>query len=177
MPQSNLRIATLCVALLVAFPVTASAQLGGLLGTDVEVPVVKLDELLKMQKQHREAVKKAEAAGETAPEPSFVLIDVRSEKETAVSVIPGAITAKMFEKDKAKYADRQAIAYCTSGYRSNQFAAKLITRGRSAKNFKASILGWCRARQPLRTLDGKPTRRVHTYSSRNRVPDQYEAVN
>ncbi len=150
------------MALLVTGP--ANAQFGALFGRKASVPEVKVDQLRQL---------KLDEVREDSP---YVLIDVRSSEESSVSVIPGAITKFEYEKNRDRYKDRKVITYCTSGYRSEQYAKELIGRGIEAKNFKGSILEWCRAGLPLVTPAGEPTNRVHTYSSRNRVPAKYQAV-
>ncbi|WP_231598419.1 rhodanese-like domain-containing protein [Crateriforma conspicua] len=154
----------------------AHAQLGGLLARRVSVPEISVAQVRKMQQQHQKQVDSAKKQEMPTPDPAFVLVDARSPEETEVSVIPGAITVKQFEAQQEKFAGTTVIAYCTSGYRSDRYAAKLIDKGIKAKNMKASILGWCAAKLPLETLDRKPTNRVHTYSSQNTVPKIYEAI-
>ena len=90
-----------------------------------------------------------------------------------VSVIPGAITKAQFEKDRSQYQDRMVIAYCTVGARSGSYAKHSRVK---VRNYQGSILEWVGAEVPQVTLDGKPTNRVHTYSSRYRVPARYQQV-
>ncbi|TWU37028.1 rhodanese-like domain-containing protein [Novipirellula artificiosorum] len=155
---------------------TSEAQLGSFFAKKPAVPEISAPQLRKMLTDQAATQKTDDQQQAIATEPSFVLVDVRSEPEYRVSVIPGAIPASEFEKDPAKYKGRTVITYCTSGYRSEKYARKLIDEGWDARNFKGSILGWCAAKYPLETLDRKPTQRVNTYNSRNRVPEQYEAV-
>lgn len=153
----------------------ANAQLGQLFsGTKIETVDTKT--IAKMLREQREAREAAEKAGEEPPTPSFVLVDVRSEEEVKVSVIPGAITKAQYERDQAKYKDIEVIPYCTVGGRSGAYAKKLAKEGVKVKNYKGSILKWVDAELPLVTLDGKPTNRVHTYSDRYKVPSKYEQV-
>lgn len=116
-----------------------------------------------------------ESDGEAA-RATFILVDVRSDKEQAISMLPGAISQSQFEAGRKRYADRLVIPYCTVGGRSQLYAQKLSRRGVETRNYQASILGWCEAGLPLVTRDGKPTRRVHVYSSVFRVPGQYESI-
>ena len=109
--------------------------------------------------------------------PDFVLVDVREAEERAVSLIPGAISVEQFEEAKESYRNRTVIAYCTVGARSERYTRRLIADGVNALNFESSILGWCKAKLPLVTPEGKPTNRVHTYSARfSKVPARYVAV-
>ena len=62
----------------------------------------------------------------------YVLLDVRSEEERAVSTIPGSIHKAQFEEDTAKYADKEVVCFCTVGYISAgatcEFSAHVILR-------------------------------------------------
>ena len=144
----------------------ARAQFGSLFARKASVAEIKVDQLRSLQLD--------EANQGSAP--PFVLVDVRNPDESAVSVIPGAITKSEFEQNLDRYRNRTVITYCTSGYRSGKYAQQLASQGIKTRNFKGSILGWCAAGLPLVTSDGEATNRVHTYSSRNRVPSKYKAV-
>ncbi len=126
-------------------------------------PVAKLKEIRKLQQD------------ETKKD-TFVLVDVRSVEESNVSVIKGAITRAQFEREVEKHQEKAIIVYCTSGVRSANYANRLKQKGWNAFNYKGSILDWCKNKLPLTTVDGKATKRVHTYSAWNRVPSEYEAV-
>lgn len=104
----------------------------------------------------------------------IVLVDCRSDGETKVSVIPGAITKKEYESDPKKYAGRTAVCYCLSGGRSGKFVKQLKQMNVPAVDLKGSIKGWCEAELPLATLDGKPTNKVNVYGQP--VPAKYESV-
>jgi rhodanese-related sulfurtransferase len=115
-------------------------------------------------------------AGLTGPDdlPAvFVLVDVRSEAEYAVSMIPGAITRQQYECDESKYTDRLVIPYCTVGGRSYLYARQLVKAGVQTRNYKPGILGWCQAKLPLVTSRGEDTNRVHVYSSVFNAPVEY----
>ena len=89
-----------------------------------------------------------------------VLVDVRSPKEQAISVIPGSVTADEVTGNPAAYAARTLVAYCTIGHRSGLFAKKLQAEGLRIYNLKGAILAWTHAGGDLES-DGRPTRRVH----------------
>ncbi len=169
-----LLIASLMLLAFVAQP--APAQLGSLFGFGPKVPTISTADLNKQLAAQRDAEAKAQAAGTTAPVPDFVVVDVRSDAEVNVSVIPGAITKAEFEKNQQQYQGRTVIAYCTVGGRSGKYAAQLAKDGVDVKNYKGSILKWVDAKLPLVTLEGQPTNRVHTYSDRYSVPAEYEQV-
>jgi rhodanese-related sulfurtransferase len=105
----------------------------------------------------------------------FVIIDVRDERESSVSILPGAITLDEFEGSE-QHRGKTAIVYCTVGVRSHAYASRLREQGWEAYNYKGGILDWCRQGLPLTTRDGQPTDRVHTYSSWYSVPAGYLAI-
>ncbi|TWT49303.1 molybdopterin biosynthesis protein MoeB [Rubripirellula amarantea] len=154
---------------------TVVAQFGGLFGGP-KVGTIDTEDLNQLLQDQQDAEVKAEELGAKPPQPDFVVIDVRTEAEVNVSVIPGAITKSQYEKDKQLYAGRLVIPYCTVGGRSGAYAKQLAGDGVKVKNYQGSILKWVDAGLPLVTLDGKPTNRVHTYSKRYRVPAKYEQV-
>jgi sodium/bile acid cotransporter 7 len=105
-----------------------------------------------------------------------VLVDVRDEKERRVSMIPGAVSAEEFEANPDTYVGRVAVAYCTIGHRSSEFAKRLTASGRPVANLAGSILAWAHAGGPL-VSDGVPTRKLHVYGSRwNLAPEDYETT-
>lgn len=170
--QKIVLVAVVCHLALATF---AHAQFGSFFSKKPVAPEVSTQEVRQLQVEQATAEAQATAAGQPVPLPPFVLIDVRSTEEQAVSIIPGAITAKQFEANRKAYQDRTILVYCTVGYRSNLYALDLIDQGIATKNYKGSILAWCNAKLPLVTLKGEPTTRVHTYSSRYKVPDTYQA--
>lgn len=136
------------------------------LGADIATKIAKENQitidLFKQIQASEEALK------------SVVLVDVRSDNETKVSVIPGAITKAQFEAEPEKYKGKTAICYCLSGGRSGKYVKQLKAKDVAAVDLKGSMLGWCEACLPLTTLDGKPTKRVNVYG--NKVPAEYESV-
>ena len=95
----------------------------------------------------------------------FVIVDVRTEQERAVSMIAGAVTKSEFEANQRALDSREdvkVIAYCTIGYRSVQYVEKLRKDGYDAYNLRGSILAWTHAGGALETR-GEETRRVHTF--------------
>ena len=62
-----------------------------------------------------------------------------------VSRIPGSLTTAQFEAQKAELlaaGKKEVVAYCTIGYRSSAYAAKLREQGFDAKNLEGSIVRW-----------------------------------
>lgn len=106
-----------------------------------------------------------------------VIVDVREPEERAVSTIPGAVAGDAFEHDLDTYRDKTIVVYCTIGYRSGRYVAKLKERGIDAYNLEGSILSWVHAGQPVVAPNGSETKRVHVYGSKwDLLPDGYEAV-
>ncbi len=164
------------LGLLIAYSPLAQAQLGNLFGSAPKVDILSTTDLkamLDMQKQKEET---AASQGQGKPNADFVLVDVRSDAEVNISVIPGAITKAEYEKSKDKYKDKQIICYCTVGGRSTKYSTELAKEGLKVLNYKGSILDWVNSELPLVTLDGKPTNRVHIYADRYKIPAKYEAV-
>ncbi len=162
------------IALIPSAP--ALAQFGGFFGGGPEIEIVDTATLSKMLTEQRKSEAKATQTGGAKPTPNFVVVDVRSDAEVGVSIIPGAITKNEFEKNRQAYAGRLVIPYCTVGGRSGTYAKQLAKEGVEVKNYKGSILKWVDAGLPLVTLEGKSTNRVHTYSDRYRIPSKYEQV-
>ena len=144
----------------------ASAQLLDLFGT--AVPTIDVSELPRAPGGDGAPI------GEDAR--PVLLVDVRSDEETAVSMIPGAITRATYERDAALYADYRIVPYCTVGARSKRYTRALREAGVDAVNFEGSIMGWIEDGRPLVTPAGEPTVRVHTWSAAFDVPPGYEQV-
>lgn len=105
-----------------------------------------------------------------------VLVDVRAEKEQTVSMIPGAITAREFEKKGGGPGGSTVVVYCTVGHRSGLYAKKLLKRGLQTYNLKGAILSWTHAGRDLAN-GGLPTRRVHVAGRKwSLEADGYEPV-
>jgi len=107
----------------------------------------------------------------------YLLVDVRTEQERQVSMLPKAISLEAFLKQQEHYRDKLIIPYCTIGYRSALETEKLIKAGFQVKNLSGSILAWAWAGLPL--LDSKQTltKRVNVYGKKWAIlPDGYESV-
>ena len=154
----------------------AQAQFGSLLRRGPSVEVISTSELASMLKDQIKSAREARGSGQHPKPADFVLVDVRSDAEVNVSVIPGAITKSKYERNRENYRGQTVIPYCTIGGRSGAYAKQLAKSGVKVKNYKGSILDWVENQLPLVTLEGQPTNRVHTYSDRYRIPDKYEQV-
>ena len=73
---------------------------------------------------------------------NVVLVDVRSDQEQAVSMIPGAITSAYFEEHQPDYRGAAVAVYCTVGQRSGNYAKMLQADGWRVFNLKGTILAW-----------------------------------
>lgn len=106
-----------------------------------------------------------------------ILVDVRTEAERNVSIIPGAISAADFERTIKAHTGKTVVCYCTIGYRSAKYAEAMKRRGIAVTNFNGSIVAWCQAGQKLITPDGRETNRVHVFGPQwDLVPPDYESV-
>lgn len=104
-------------------------------------------------------------------------IDVRDPAERAVSVLPGAVTEREYLAAPARFGEKQAVAYCTIGYRSGVFAAKAAKAGQSVRNMAGGLLGWLHAGGTLVDATGQATKNVHVYGRTwNLAPLGYNAV-
>jgi rhodanese-related sulfurtransferase len=100
-----------------------------------------------------------------------VLVDVREEKEQAISRLPGAIPLTEFKPD-----GRPVVFYCTVGYRSHLAAAEWKAKGVNAFNLRGGVLAWTHAGL-LFEHEGADTKRVHVYSKDwDLSADGYEAT-
>jgi len=122
-------------------------------------PDVTVEELVQWQKQD-----------------SVVLVDVRSPKERRVSMIPGAISQKEFEKSIKQFTGKKIILYCTIGYRSGEQVVRMRKKGMDAYNLIGGVLAWAHAGQIFSSPDGDSLR-VHVYGKEwNLAPVKYRAV-
>ena len=137
---------------------------------------ISVEELRKLQPEQPDTHPTARSSGQLAGPADFVVLDVRSDAESSVSIIPGAITKSKFEQNRAKYQQSTVITYCTVGGRSYLYARKLARQGVATLNFKAGIVGWCNAKLPLVSQDGQPTNRISIADPRFKVPTDYQVV-
>ena len=106
-----------------------------------------------------------------------IFVDTRTTEEMELSMLPGAISKKMFLGDE-KAADRDSviIGYCTIGYRSGIFARDGAENSMEIYNLKGGLLAWVLEGGVLYDKDST-TRRIHVYGDKWRfVPNGYEAI-
>lgn len=159
--RSRRYLKTLLVGFLLITPVVARQRLWQHL-EQKPVPELSAEEIVRLS---------ATDSGD-----STVIVDVRSENETSVSIIPGAITRAAFEQNIEQHRDKRVVIYCTVGVRSAAYARQLRMDGWDAWNYGGSILDWCDRKLPLVTSQGLHTNRVHIYSAWFSAPDGYESV-
>jgi len=107
---------------------------------------------------------------------TVIFVDVRSKKERKVSMIPGALTKREFEKRKKYMTLLTIVVYCTIGDRSAKYTEKLNKKEFQAFNLKGGILAWTHAHQGLEDEFG-PTNKLHVYGEQwNLAADSYETV-
>ena len=94
-----------------------------------------------------------------------LLVDVRSPKERAVGVLPGALAANdaAAEVDALAAADPAApiVVYCAGGLRSAKAARALLAAGHAdVRNLEGGIFAWANEDRPMQ-CGGRPTRYAH----------------
>ncbi len=108
----------------------------------------------------------------------FLILDVRSDEERRVSILPGATDLGSWRAHRRQWQGRPVLAYCTIGYRSGRYTRKLRREGIEAYNLAGGILAWAHAGGPVvdgRT--GRPTHRVHVYGRKwNLLPPGWEGI-
>lgn len=115
---------------------------------------------------------------------NVVLVDVRSDEEINVSRLPGAITQAEFERlDKSAYAGKTIVPYCTIGYRSGQYATKLLAAGGLGEGCQVlngeGVVPWTHKSggRPLVDHLGNETMKVHVYGPTwDLVDDRYTSI-
>lgn len=119
----------------------------------------------------------AEELARLLEDESVVLVDVREDRERAVSMIAGAISTREFEERMDELAGRPIVLHCTIGYRSGKYAQDLEEKGIHARNLAGSILSWVHAGQPVVDAQGVETKRVHVYGETwDLLPAGYTSV-
>lgn len=101
-----------------------------------------------------------------AQDPKPVLLDVRSEKEFAVSHLPGAVRVETVDDvhELGVQPDVPIAVYCSIGYRSAVLARKLGQAGfADVRNVEGSIFAWAHQGYPLVNTNGKTTG-VHPFN-------------
>ena len=107
----------------------------------------------------------------------FVIVDIHSPEERALTFIPTSIPKEEFEKNKGKYGDTSIITYRTIGYRSGLYTKKLRERKINACNLKDGPLAWAHHRNHFTDKEGRNKKQIHVYKRDwILVPEEYEAI-
>lgn len=141
-----------------------------------KIGVIETDELKKLVTERQDELEKSASAGVKATPQQFVLVDVRSDREMAVSVIPTAVSKAEFEKNITEYKGKVVIPYCTIGGRCGEFSKALAQAGWTVRSYRGSIVDWVQHELPLVTPKGKPTDQLHTNGGNFNLPARYRAV-
>jgi len=105
-----------------------------------------------------------------------VVIDVRTQAEMRVSMLPGAIAMDEYLEKIDGYKGFIAVAYCTIGYRSGMFAEKMRVKGVEVKNLAGGILGWVFEGGRV-YKDTREVKRIHVYGPKwDYPPTGYESI-
>jgi sodium/bile acid cotransporter 7 len=140
--------------------------------------------LARVESMYRDYRKEFPEVPEIAPQEAMRLlsegralfVDVREEREQAVSMLPSSITAKEFLEDPGRYRDRVLIGYCTISYRSGKLARQLAAKGVTLLNLQGGMLAWVHAGGKLCDRNGE-TRRLHVYGRKwDLAPQGFETV-
>ena len=103
------------------------------------------------------------------PEQSFLLVDVRSPEEFAVSHLRGAVNLRTPEEIATAVQEQKpsrTVLYCSVGFRSSRLAHVLTARGiANMMNLEGAIFQW--ANEGRAVFQGEvPVRQVHPFSKR-----------
>eukprot|EP00300_Choanocystis_sp_HF-7_P014744 c18803_g1_i4.p1 GENE.c18803_g1_i4~~c18803_g1_i4.p1 ORF type:complete len:155 (+),score=19.11 c18803_g1_i4:35-466(+) len=116
----------------------AQAEVDGYMSQFPDVPKISTSDLVSMISK--------------APD-SVVLVDVRTDEERRVSIIPGALSEQEFmSRSPADFQDKTIVPYCTVGFRSGNYCRKLIqsgTYGNDIRNGEGILLWTHETQQPL----------------------------
>ena len=98
----------------------------------------------------------------------YQVLDAREKEEFAISHLSGAkwVGYETFDLKSVEDLDKNqpVLVYCTVGARSQEVGKKLLDAGFSrVYNLYGGIIQWSNSQKPLES-NGKPTRKVHTYS-------------
>lgn len=100
----------------------------------------------------------------------YLILDVRSEAEYAVSHLPQAHFVNYDAPDAATLdsllkTQRPVLVYCSVGYRSAQLGKQLLQRHSApVYNLYGGLFGWANAQRPLLNASGDTTLSVHGFS-------------
>lgn len=145
----------------------------GFTACEAQSPQERLDQMMKDVDARYPRVTHVEVGEIEDP----LYVDVRSEREMAVSRIPGSISGRAWQDHPELAKGRALVFYCTIGVRSSEAALLAQKQGHQAHNLRGGILAWCWAGRPLKGTEGEETSWVHVYGDTwNLLPKGYRAV-
>jgi len=107
---------------------------------------------------------------------SYVFIDIRTDRERALSTIPGSISKEDFEANIEDYIDQDLVTFCTVGYRSGIYAQELMEEGHRVQNLVGGVLMWAHDGRKFIDSKGHPTKTVHVYGKNwDLLPEGFES--
>ena len=105
------------------------------------------------------------------------IVDVRSEAERAVSIIPGSISWDAYRTHLEVYRENPVLVYCTVGCRSAGYVQSLQELNVEVYNLWGGVIEWAQHGGTFTTEAGMPTKKVHTHGRRwDMLPPTYKAV-
>ncbi len=107
---------------------------------------------------------------------NILFVDVRTDREISVSMLPKAISKNEFLDNKNLYKNKRIIAYCTIGYRSGLFAAEMKKNDIEVYNLSAGILGW--THEGGKVYDSRGiVQRIHVYGKDwDYAPSEFDTI-
>jgi rhodanese-related sulfurtransferase len=93
----------------------------------------------------------------------LILVDVRDQDESDVSIIKGAISKNEFESNRRNLKGRKVVIYCTIGYRSSVYVEELAKQNVEAANLEGGILSWLDVGGKVVDKKNTFTKNVHVY--------------
>ncbi len=107
---------------------------------------------------------------------NLIFVDVRSDREQQVSMIPGSVTLSDYNKHPDRYKNSTVIAYSTIGRRSGIFVQKLSAQKKPAYNLKGGLLAWIHAGRAITSEIGRTNKIVVPSGEQGLLPAGYKAV-
>ena len=95
-----------------------------------------------------------------------VFVDVRKPAEMEISMLPGAVSERVYETQADQFKDRTVVAYCTIGFRSGEFAEKMAEKGVMVLNLEGGILAWVWEGGILHNAAGQTVKQIHVYAEK-----------
>jgi sodium/bile acid cotransporter 7 len=119
----------------------------------------------------------AEGARSLHQQGRVIFVDVREPAEMDVSMLPDAVSKREYSAHPDRFQNKTAIAYCTIGLRSGEFADKMAEQGITVFNMEGGILAWLWAGGILQGAGERTVEQVHVYAEKwDLAPSGYKTV-